>query len=607
MGIYEPFDIKIMFPDNRLISDPITLETLSQFIGLGNDRALWLVLTREATDPRLWHAHPTFRWPAQSWLDLTEPPLYSKRLNEYEANSLRVLKRDCVRKTDFSLSEGADLLRSVFFYLSLSERAKISRTKEEEKKVGTKRKTPPSSMAFAAPKKTRDTLETKWLAKAFNVEKRLHQLSKPYLKDRCKDFWRPLLQRFEYSTQAVLRGFASPTEELKGVQGASTQQMPPTSAPQRHSQVFSVADSAQAMAPTYPAAESYLPTEGLKPEAVAPTWFPDEPYLPRGQPAHAAPMDTWFPEEPSLPLGQPANAAPMEMFRMVNGTVPSGIVEMHNSFPQEGEQPWEDPFLFAEGASDPANDDLHLLDDLDSIMDAGAAGIAELFSEYDTEDRAFSDTLSPGAPSGDGHANFRMIDANAVANLESDHPALTCDDQQSGHLHAHGTWDVSPSEAWLKPKQGASREEQPSSKRRRTLAATWAHSGMVVVDPGLQAAAEAQLAEPGDDHLTDSSSLVGAHKEADSRESMEPGTDTSEPLSPESCDNRRRLVQSHSEEAAFVDALRSASDGELEYDSLPNVIRPHLDRDSLRRFRRSYRHFREGGATGAQGEIGDYH
>eukprot|EP00968_Pinguiococcus_pyrenoidosus_P000226 scaffold11_cov257-Pinguiococcus_pyrenoidosus.AAC.68 len=365
MGIYEPFDIKIMFPDNRLISDPITLETLSQFIGLGNDRALWLVLTREATDPRLWHAHPTFRWPAQSWLDLTEPPLYSKRLNEYEANSLRVLKRDCVRKTDFSLSEGADLLRSVFFYLSLSERAKISRTKEEEKKVGTKRKTPPSSMAFAAPKKTRDTLETKWLAKAFNVEKRLHQLSKPYLKDRCKDFWRPLLQRFEYSTQAVLRGFASPTEELKGVQGASTQQMPPTSAPQRHSQVFSVADSAQAMAPTYPAAESYLPTEGLKPEAVAPTWFPDEPYLPRGQPAHAAPMDTWFleepylprgqpasaapmdtwfPEEPSLPLGQPANAAPMEMFRMVNGTVPSGMVEMHNSFPQEGEQPWEDPF-----------------------------------------------------------------------------------------------------------------------------------------------------------------------------------------------------------------------------------------------------------------------
>eukprot|EP00968_Pinguiococcus_pyrenoidosus_P024713 scaffold4998_cov105-Pinguiococcus_pyrenoidosus.AAC.1 len=75
------------------------------------------------------------------------------------------------------------------------------------------------------------------------------------------------------------------------------------------------------------------------------TWFLEEPSLPRGQPASAAPMDTWFPEEPSLPLGQPANAAPMEMFRMVNGTVPSGIVEMHNSFPQEGEpQPWEDPF-----------------------------------------------------------------------------------------------------------------------------------------------------------------------------------------------------------------------------------------------------------------------
>eukprot|EP00968_Pinguiococcus_pyrenoidosus_P000218 scaffold11_cov257-Pinguiococcus_pyrenoidosus.AAC.60 len=228
-GCVVPSRIMVIVPDDRLMIGPLSLEELSNHADVRDDRALWLVLTQETEDPSLLHARPTFRWPQQSWLDLSAPSLYRKTLNEYETDALRKLKRTCENKAGFSLTKDADLLRSIFFYLSMT--ADVKRAAIEERRRRESGNDPASSpqTASAAEKKaakgskreTRDTLETAWLTDALTLRLRQlltrdgHKSAKKYLVDKCKNLWRPRLRRVDYAGESLNRGFAIPVENAK--------------------------------------------------------------------------------------------------------------------------------------------------------------------------------------------------------------------------------------------------------------------------------------------------------------------------------------------------------------------------------------------------------
>jgi len=215
-ALFEPRSIRIIYPDDRLVSDPIPTAQLSEQLDQRVDDALWLVLTKDRSSSNAFSAHPAFRYPAAAWFDLTGPPVYVPTLDTARDLAHKWLKKECARQTGFSIEETTDLQRSILFYLSLSEQAKQFRGRS---RVGTDL---PAAVATAEneeatttegeKRRPRKTQDTAWIAKLFKLDKSLHKLFKGYIKDKCLDVWRPLLEQVDFAAQMVSRGFATPVD-----------------------------------------------------------------------------------------------------------------------------------------------------------------------------------------------------------------------------------------------------------------------------------------------------------------------------------------------------------------------------------------------------------